>query len=70
MPYYHRNMIMTVVLVVWLLTLVTWVTWVVFTDPPNIPATTASVVATIYVLPGVAAGLWKWRGDKIKGPEH
>jgi hypothetical protein len=70
MPYYRRNLWLTALLVLWMMGLVTWVTWVVFTDPPEIPATTAGVVATIYALPGVAVGLWKWRGDKIKGPDQ
>lgn len=68
MPHFRRNQILTGLLVFWLMSLVTWVTWVVFTNPPEIPATTAGVVATIYALPGIAAALWKWKGDKIQRP--
>lgn len=64
----RRNQILTGLLVFWLMSLATWVTWVVFTNPPDIPATTAGVVATIYALPPLAVALWKWKGDQIKRP--
>ena len=68
MPHHARNLWLTALIVLWMMTIVTWVTWVAFTDPPDIPAATAGVVATIYALPPLAVALWKWRGDKIKGP--
>ena len=66
MPHHARNLWLTALIVLWMMVIVTWVTWVAFTDPPDIPATTAGVVATIYGLPAIAAGLWKWRGGLIK----
>ena len=66
MPHHVRNLWLTAGLVCWLMGLVTWVTWRVFTDPVEIPAATAGVVATIYALPPLAVALWKWRGGLIK----
>ena len=60
---------LTTLIVLWALGLVTWVTYVVFSDPPNIPPSTAGVVATIYALPALAFGLWQWKGDAIRSKD-
>ena len=66
MPTWRRHAVLTSIIVFWALGLVTWVTYVVFTQPPDIPVSTAGVVATIYALPALAVGLWKWKGDAIR----
>ena len=67
MPHYRRNLFLSAVIVFWMLGLLTWVTWVTFTDPPDIPTGTATLVGVVYGLPALAVGLWKWRGEQIKG---
>ena len=66
MPTFKRHIVMTSIIVLWALSLVTWVTYIAFTDPPDIPTGTAAVMATIYGLPALAFGLWKWKGDAIR----
>lgn len=56
--------ILTVLVVLWAITLVTFVTIAVFTAPPDIPTGTAAALATVYGLPAVAIGLYKWRSEK------
>lgn len=61
----YKNAIVTLLVVLWGLLLVTWVTYKMFEDPSAItlPATTA--YATLFSIPALVVGLWKWRnGDK------
>ena len=69
MPHFRRNQILTALIVLWGAALLTWIVWITFTNPPDIPGPTATLVGSIFG--GFGAGLlalWKWRGDKIKGP--
>lgn len=57
--------ILTFLIVAWFMSIVTFATWLVLTTPVEIPASTAAVLGTIYGIPALAAGLWKWSGDKM-----
>lgn len=57
----HRHWIMTVCIVIWALVLTTVVTIKVFFAPVAIPTGTAGAFATLFALPTIATGLWKWR---------
>lgn len=65
---YHwmrRNALISTLVVIWTLALCTWVTWRVFgNNPPDIPTGTAAAFATVFGLPAVAVGLWKWRSER------
>lgn len=53
------------------LALVTWVTIRVFgSNTPDIPMGTATALATVYGLPALAYGLWKWRGGKVNNSDQ
>ena len=66
----ERHSAFTLFMIVWALGLTTWVTWRVFSpEPPNIPGTTAVAFATLFALPALAVGLWKWRHDRNKDKE-
>jgi hypothetical protein len=66
MDWLQRHMLFTVFFVSWMFGIVSWVTWRVFSpEPPVISGTTAAALATVYGLPAVAVGLWKWRGELI-----
>ena len=63
-----RHAVITLLIILWALGLTTWVTWRVFgDDPPVITATTAAAFATLFALPALAVGLWKWRHDRNGG---
>ena len=68
----HRHWIMTVLIVLWALVLTTVITVKVFFAPVEIPATTVTAFGTLFGLPGIAVGLWKWRNrhaHKVKTGE-
>jgi hypothetical protein len=70
MPHYRRNLWLTALLVVYLLGLLTYLSVYVFIKTPDVPASTATLLGTIYGSIGAGAiALWKWRGDKIQGPD-
>lgn len=55
------NRIPTLIIIGWTIWLVSWVTLRVFGEnPPDIPAGTAGTYATLFGLPALAIGLWKW----------
>ena len=60
MPAGPRARWLTFLAVVWALALVSWVTWRVFTDPPSIPVSTATVYGTLMGLPGIVWGWFVW----------
>lgn len=61
----HRHGIITMLVIVWGICLTTYVTVRVFSDaPPNVPTGTAAAFTTLFGLPSLAIGLWKWRSDK------
>lgn len=62
----YDHKVVSVLTIVWMMGLVTWVTWRVFGAPPDIPTATAAAYATVFGLPALAIGLWKWRN----GGEH
>lgn len=50
---------------VWSLGLVTYATVRAFgADPPDIPASTATVLVALYALPPASFALWQWRLEK------
>lgn len=61
----HKNAIVTLFLILWSVILVSWVVYRVFGDiPPDIPTNTVAALGTVFGLPALAFGLWKWRvGD-------
>lgn len=66
MGWINEHKVLTALIVLWLLGLVTWVTLRVFGDnPPDIPGGTVTALATVYALPAIAVGLWKWRGGQL-----
>lgn len=65
LDYLHRHGIITMLVIVWGICLTTYVTVRVFSDaPPNVPTGTAAAFTTLFGLPSLAIGLWKWRLDK------
>lgn len=61
----QRHGIIVTLVIIWGIALTTWVTLQVFSStPPNIPTGTAAAYATLFGLPGIAVGLWKWKSDK------
>ena len=61
----YKNGIITLLVVLVFLSIILWVTYRVFGDnPPVIGAGTVSALATVYGLPAIAVGLWKWRTGK------
>lgn len=57
-----RHSVMTILITIWALALTTWVTYRVFGDnPPEVSGGTAAAFATLFALPVLAVGLWKWR---------
>ncbi len=62
----YDNAILTILVVVWGLALVTWVTYKMFEDPTSITMAATSAYATLFSIPAMVVGLWKWRngGDK------
>lgn len=61
----QRHGIIVTLVIVWGLCLTTFVTVRVFSDaPPNVPTGTAAAFATVFGLPALAVGFWKWRTDK------
>ena len=63
----HRHGAVTITVILWAVGLTTWVTWRVFGDnPPDIPTGTAAAFATLFGLPTLAVGFWKWKADKLK----
>lgn len=58
----YKHAIITVLLIIWCIGLVTWVTYRVFSDnPPDIPTGTVAAFGTLFGLPTLVIGLWKWR---------
>lgn len=57
--------ILTFLIVIWFLSIVSFATWIVLTNPVEIPLSAVTVLSTIYAIPAIAAGLWKWSGDKM-----
>lgn len=58
----HRHGLVTLLVVLWTLALVSWVVWRVFSaEPPDIPLGTVTALGTVFGLPAIAVGLWKWR---------
>lgn len=60
----HKHQIKTTLMVVWMLALTTIITIKVFFDPVDIPTGTAAAFATLFALPGIAVGLYKWRQER------
>lgn len=61
----YKNKIISSLIVLWGLGLTTFVTIRVFSViPPDIPLGTATAFATLFSLPALAIGLYKWRVDK------
>lgn len=61
----HRHGVITLMVIVWGIFLTTYVTVRVFSDtPPNVPTGTAAAFTTLFGLPSLAIGLWKWRTDR------
>ena len=58
--------ILTSLIVVWAIGVVSFVTIVTFVYTPDIPTGTAAALATVYGLPAVAVGLYKWRSERGK----
>lgn len=60
-----RHALISTLIVLWAITLTTWATYQVFGEtPPDIPAGTAAAYATLFGLPTLAVGLWKWRREQ------
>jgi hypothetical protein len=56
---------MSLVVILWAITLTTWVTIRVFGDsPPDVPTGTAAALATVFGLPAIGVGIWKWRREQ------
>lgn len=65
MTFMERHRVISAILVIHAITLVTWVTIRVFgSNPPEVPAGTATALAAVYGLPSLAYGLWKWRSKQ------
>ena len=56
--------ILTLLVVLWAMAVVSFVTIVTFLNTPDIPTGTAAALATVYGLPAIAIGLYKWRNEK------
>lgn len=63
----HRHGLLWGLVLVWAMTLMTVVTWVVFTDPPDIPVSTAAAYATVFGLPSVVFPFVQWLKDRRDG---
>lgn len=61
----YDHYILTSLIVIWALTLITVVTIKTFFSPVAIPTATAAALATVYALPSLAIGLFKWRASKM-----
>ena len=60
-----ENALMSLAVIVWAIILTTWVTIRVFGDsPPDVPGGTAAALATVFGLPTLAVGVWKWRREQ------
>ena len=58
----YQHAIVTLLLILWSICLISWVVWRVFGDnPPEISGGTATAFATVFGLPALVVGLWKWR---------
>ena len=66
----YRHRVVTLLIVAWALGLVTWVTVTVFNDLDSITANVAAALATVFALPALAFGLWKWRAGKTPGVDR
>ena len=64
--FFYKHGILTILIVLWAIAVVSFVTIVTFLHTPNIPTGTAAALATVYGLPAVAVGLYKWRSEKGK----
>lgn len=62
----YRHKIASGLVLIWTIALVSWVTYQVFVDITKITMQAAGAYATLFGLPAISVGLWKWRngGDK------
>ncbi|MFT0140768.1 hypothetical protein ACEK07_46085 [Alcanivoracaceae bacterium MT1] len=60
-----RHGLVSLLIVLWGIALTTWVTLRVFGDnPPDVPGGTATAFGTLFGLPTLAFGIWKWRREQ------
>lgn len=59
-----ENALMSIIIIAWALTLTTVITVKVFFDPPDIPGGTVAAFGTVFGLPTLAFGVWKWRREQ------
>lgn len=60
-----ENALMSTFVILWAVGLTTWVTIRVFGDnPPDVPMGTATALATVFGLPVMGVGIWKWRREQ------
>ncbi|MDB4312170.1 hypothetical protein N9937_01945 [bacterium] len=60
----YEHGLASVFALLWGMCLFTWVTWTVFTNPVDIPTNTMMAFTTMYGLPAVVIGFFKWRNSK------
>lgn len=62
----YKHKIISAFLVLWMVCLVSVITIKVFFAPVDIPAGTITAFGTVFGLPALVIGLWKWRNSKEK----
>lgn len=66
--FFYKHAIVSILLVIWMVALTSWVTYQVFADLKAITTQAAAAYGTLFGLPAIAIGLWKWRNSKDDKP--
>lgn len=65
--WFEQHKFLAYLFLLWAMSIVTLVTIRVFFFTPEISGGTAGALATVYGLPALAVGLYKWRGELLSG---
>jgi len=59
----YKYGILSSLMMIWMMGIVTYVTYQVFNDITQISAAATTAYATLFGLPAIAIGVWKWRNS-------